>query len=108
MGTKVTQKLPIILNPIIEDIIRQTDRLAFEGAGFLQDYFDRLYCSPVVLPILSYAYTSILVKGMTNLLHMTAYIISEVRTSLNFHDPPERCRPTFSANRSSIIITHYK
>lgn len=31
MGTKVTQKLPIILNPIIEDIIRQTDRLAFEG-----------------------------------------------------------------------------
>lgn len=90
MGTKVTQKLPIILNPIIEDIIRQTDRLAFEGAGFLQDYFDRLYCSPVVLPILSYAYTSILVKGMANLLHMTAYIISEVRTSLNFHDPPER------------------
>ncbi|MGC2309517.1 MAG: hypothetical protein WA461_14020, partial [Nitrososphaeraceae archaeon] len=78
----MTQKLPIILNPIIEDIIRQTDRLAFEGAGFLQDYFDRLYCSPVVLPILSYAYTSILVKGMANLLHMTAYIISEVRTSL--------------------------
>jgi hypothetical protein len=108
MGTKVMQKLPIILNPIIEDIIRQTDRLAFEGAGFLQDYFDRLYCSPVVLPILSYAYTSILVKGMANLLHMTAYTISEVRTSLNFHDPPERCPPTFSANRSSIIITHYK
>ena len=108
MGTKVTQKLPIILNPIIEDIMRQTDRLAFEGAGFLQDYFDRLYCSPVVLPILSYAYTSILVKGMANLLHMTAYIISEVRTSLNFHDPPERCPPTFSANRSSIIIRHYK
>jgi hypothetical protein len=108
MGTKVTQKLPINLNPIIEDIIRQTDRLAFEGAGFLQDYFDRLYCSPVVLPILSYAYTSILVKGMANLLHMTAYITSEVRTSLNFHDPPERCPPTFSANRSSINIRHYK
>ena len=108
MGIKVMQKLPIILNPIIEDIMRQTDRLAFEGAGFLQDYFDRLYCSPVVLPILSYAYTSILVKGMANLLHMTAYIISEVRTSLNFHDPPERCPPTFSANRSSIIIRHYK
>jgi len=45
---------------------------------------------------------------MANLLHMTAYIISEVRTSLNFHDPPERCRPTFSANRTAIIITHYK
>jgi hypothetical protein len=63
MGTKVTQKLPIILNPIIEDIIRQTDRLAFEGAGFLQDYFDRLYCSPVVFPYYLMPILPSLLKG---------------------------------------------
>ena len=108
MGTKVTQKLPIILNPIIEDIIRQTDRLAFEGVVSCKTTLIGYIVVLWFCPYLSYAYTSILVKWMANLLHMTAYIISEVRTSLNFHDPPERCRPTFSANRSSIIITHYK
>lgn len=63
MDAKVTQKLPIILSPIIKDIPRQTDRLAFEGVVFLQDYFDRLYCSPVVCPYYLMPILPSLLKG---------------------------------------------
>jgi hypothetical protein len=42
---------------------KDIDRLAFEGVVFLQDYFDRLYCSLVAFPYYLMPILPSLLKG---------------------------------------------
>jgi hypothetical protein len=45
------------------NVRQKTDRLAFEGVVLLQDYFDRLYGSPVVCPYYLMPILPSLLKG---------------------------------------------